>query len=56
MALRVTDAELKQEFLIPVGLAKTVGVFKDMVESANDRGQEPVSALRIRVFNGPDHS
>ena len=55
MALKVTDAELRQEFLIPVGLARTVGVFRDMVECATDHGTEPVPPRYQLISYCQDH-
>lgn len=42
--LKVTDAGHTEEILIPVDLAQSVGVFKDMIGSQAIAGNEPVNA------------
>jgi hypothetical protein len=40
--MKITDAARTKEVHIPLELAQSVGVFKDMVESITDGGPEPV--------------
>jgi hypothetical protein len=40
--LKITDTDGTKVFDIPIQLARSVGVFKDMVECISDGGVEPV--------------
>jgi hypothetical protein len=40
--LRLTDAEMTREVIIPGELAEIIGVFKDMIDSPAVEGTQPV--------------
>jgi hypothetical protein len=51
MFLKLTDTERSKEVIIPVEFARSIGVFKDMMDAATIERKDAVSKALLNLAN-----